>query len=60
MARSDAYITVTCDKCDDETEIQLAALAHQGSWDERDVDKRLKRYGWKKDGDQDICRDCAE
>lgn len=59
--RSDAVITVTCDRCKDwkgGEEIQLTATAH--GWDERYVDDELERRGWKiVDGD-DICPSCVE
>lgn len=56
MARGDAYIKVECDfkDCGDDIEMQLTSLA-DGSWDERDIDKRLARYGWKKEGEKDFC-----
>lgn len=60
--RSDAYIRVSCDKCEDpdmDEEVELTALAC-GGYDERNVDASLKRNGWKKDGERDICPNCAE
>lgn len=57
---SDAYVLVTCDnECGSEQEIQLTPLAHHGSYDMRDVESAMKNYGWVKDGDRDICEDCA-
>ena len=59
--RSDAYIRVSCDvkNCDESEEIQLTATAG-GGYDERDVDDRLRRAEWKKDGERDICPGCVE
>lgn len=57
--RSDAYIRVICDGCDDEVEVGLTALAG-GGWDERNVDAHLKRFGWTTDGDEDYCDECSK
>ena len=56
--RSDAYITVTCDKCGCEEQIQLTALA-RNAYDERNVDGELRRMGWTIDDGIDLCEDCA-
>ena len=57
--RSDAYIRVTCDKCGNEEEVELTALA-RNSYDERDVDAKLKRLGWCVTDAGDYCgADCA-
>ncbi len=59
MARSDAYITVECDKCSDCIEINLTSTAH--GWDERDIDGELEDLGWTYyDGVGDICPACKE
>ena len=42
--RSDAYITVTCDGCGEETEIQLTKTAR--GYDERGVNSELENDGW--------------
>lgn len=57
--RSDAFITVSCDKCGDGKNYELCAIACNG-WDERGIDKALKRDGWITDGDQDICESCQD
>lgn len=57
---NDAYVRVTCDKCQEiEDEIQLEAIACHG-WDERNVDAALKRLGWKKEDGQWLCPNCVE
>ena len=58
--RSDAYVIVTCDRCGTEEQIQLTALAHSGSWGERNVSAALDLLGWVTDGDKDICDTCNE
>lgn len=68
MSRGDAYIRVECDFCDTSTgqepqfeEVQLTALAMKQSWDERNVDARLEKAGWKKvEGGMDMCPECVE
>mgnify|MGYP003443977223 FL=1 len=59
MARSDAYINVTCDKCEYLEEVELTAIACKG-WDERNVKAVLKNHGWLCDDDQEICESCRE
>ena len=54
MTRSDAYITVECDWCGETDEISLIATA-RGDYSDREVENRLYKRGWKKDGDQDFC-----
>lgn len=61
MTRSDAYITVSCDRdgCRESVEVQLTATAGRG-YDERDVDAALRHEGWtQRDGD-DLCAACSE
>jgi hypothetical protein len=58
MSRSDAFIRVMCDKCQIEEEIELCALSGKGSWDERYIDKHLKRDGWVTIDGQDLCDEC--
>ena len=60
MARSDAYITVTCDKCDESESVELTSLAGKGCWDERNVDDWLTKHGWKIADDEDLCEMCNE
>lgn len=55
--RSDAYITVTCDGCGGEEQIQLTATAR--GYDERHVDNELRSMGWTTDGNADYCVDCS-
>lgn len=58
--RSDATVMVICDECETyDEQVELTALAG-GGWDERNVDGQLKRHGWRKDGDRDICPACCE
>lgn len=59
MARSDAYINVTCDKCEYLEEVELTAIACKG-WDERNVKGVLKSRGWLCEGDQEICESCRD
>ena len=57
MSVSDAYVRIECDYpgCREEQEVELCALARSGEWDERDVEAKLKRDGWKVDGDEHFC-----
>jgi len=55
--RSDAYITVTCDKCGADEEVQLTSIA-RGGYDERHVDSHLESLRWNIDDGKDICPDC--
>lgn len=57
--RGEPFIIVSCDVCDDEFEVSLTALAG-GGYDERNVDNRLEREGWTKDGERDLCSECSE
>ena len=62
MSRSDAFIHVSCDVCEDpsmDEEVQLCSLARNG-WDERHVSAELHRMGWRVEGEKDICPNCAE
>ena len=59
MSRSDAFIRVMCDKCEVEMEVDLTALAGHGCWDERGVKGQLRRDGWTKDGELDLCDVCS-
>ena len=58
MSRSDAFITVTCDKCGYCETYDLCAIACNG-WDERHISSRLKKDGWNIEG-QDLCESCVE
>ena len=55
--RSDAYITVTCDGCGDEIQIQLTTTAR--GYDERGVSGELEIAGWVSAGNADYCEECA-
>lgn len=56
--RSEPTITITCDRCEvEEVTVGLTALARR-SYDERNVDGELKRFGWKVEDGQDICDEC--
>ncbi len=57
--RSDAYIVVTCEKCSYSENIELCACVRH-SWDERDVDTKLKNGGWKISDGSDLCETCGE
>jgi len=58
MSRSDAMITVTCDRCGEEMQVDLCATA-RGGYDERNVDRELEFHGWVIHDDQDICDECV-
>lgn len=58
---SDPIVTVECDRCGETEEFHLTPLAKSGSWDDRNVEKTLSRWGWRIDGpDTHICPDCAK
>lgn len=59
MSRTDASITVSCDKCGYEEQYGLCALAGR-AWDDRHINGSLKRDGWRVDGDGDICASCVD
>lgn len=59
MSISDAYVTVCCDECGWEDNIELTALAHHGAYDMRYVARQMERSGWTKDGERDICGECS-
>lgn len=64
--KSEATITVSCDKCEREIIIELTALAMPGAWDERNVLKEMEVEGWaviedpESGEEQDICYQCIE
>jgi hypothetical protein len=61
MSRSDAEITVLCDRCEDySTDITITALAGRRQWDERNVNRQLEREGWQISDGEDICPECVE
>ena len=58
MPLNDPTITATCDECSESSDpMELCCLAG-GGWDERYVPDKLKKRGWKIDGDRTICPDC--
>lgn len=60
MGISDPKIEIVCDSCNQVVdEMGLTSLAG-GGWDDRNVKPRLKRTGWKVDGEVTICPDCCE
>ena len=60
MSISDAYVTAECEQCGYEEPVQLTALAHRGSWDERHVLATPRRRGWSFDDDAPaLCPECA-
>lgn len=58
MSRSDAFVTVTCDRCGEEARVQLTATA-RGGYDERHVDANLLRWGWVTETGEDVCEECV-
>jgi hypothetical protein len=60
MAINEPTITVSCDKCDEETDpMEMCALAG-GGWDDRYIKGKLTKWGWKIDGNTTICPECQE
>jgi hypothetical protein len=56
--RSNAYITVKCDKCRYNEKFELTAIAG-GAYDDRCLDDHLEQRGWHIE-DGDICESCFE
>jgi len=56
--KTDAFLTVTCDRCGDSEDIQLTATAH--GWDDRYVNDELEKMGWITVDDQDFCPECQD
>jgi hypothetical protein len=62
MGMDEPRISVTCDSkrgCQYEEILELTSLAG-GGWDDRNVERELKRAGWQIDGDTYICPDCVD
>jgi len=57
---SDAYVTVTCDECGADEDIELTALALHNAYDMRNVRPELARLGWAERDGKDICPGCVE
>ena len=55
----DPTVEVSCDKCRFSERYGMTPLARQ-SWDLRDLERSLKRDGWKVDGDTHICESCQD
>lgn len=57
MSLSDPIVTVECDSCGGTDELHLTCTAR--GWDDRDIDKDLKRLGYTSTSEYEhICRDC--
>jgi hypothetical protein len=55
----EALIHAECDKCGYVTDpMNLTSLAG-GGWDARNIPAKLKREGWKVEGDTTICPECV-
>jgi hypothetical protein len=57
MKSPTAFITVTCDVCKTEVQVELTTTAR--GYDERNVDETLESLGWSV-GTFELCPDCAE
>lgn len=60
MPFNDPTITASCDSCDTLSEEMELCAVSGGGWDERNVEGKLKRWGWKVDGRNTLCEDCAQ
>ncbi len=61
MSLSDALVHIYCDKCGEDDEIALTALAQRGSYDMRNVQKSLERMGFVDKGNgRHWCATCVE
>lgn len=56
--KTDAFLTVTCDRCGSSEDIQLTVTAH--GWDDRNVDEELQKLGWITVDDRDVCPECQD
>ena len=54
--RSNAYIIVSCDTCDNSTEVQLTATT--SGWDDRGMNRKLQQEGWTTGENGDSCDEC--
>lgn len=60
MSISGAFVHVYCDKCNEEDEIELTALAQRGSYDTRNVPAALARKGFVDKGNgSHWCAECV-
>lgn len=57
---TDAYLYVCCDgdDCKNQEEIALTATSH--GWDDRNVERAIKREGWTIKKGFHYCPDCSE
>lgn len=57
---SDAFVVAYCDKCNYESDpIELTALARSGSYDMRNVEGVLERWGWREEENgSHTCDEC--
>lgn len=60
MSISDGYVNVECDRCHEEEQMEMTALAQRGSYDMRNIEARMKRDGWRIEGDTHTCPDCVD
>jgi len=59
---NDPQVMVTCDKCNYEDRYNMTSVA-QRSWDNRNLEAQLKRYGWTLPNGingETICAECSE
>ena len=65
MSRSDAYITVECERCGEAIDVELTIATYNDegaySWDSRKTNIKLSEAGWAHDDEiGDICPACKE
>ena len=53
----DPQVPVECDRCGEVEHFDMTPLATR-SWDNRHLAAKMKRAGWRMDGDQATCPDC--
>lgn len=59
MPLGDPTMTVECDNCHEETDpMGLTLLVGGRSWDDRNIRPRLKKWGWRVDGESTVCPEC--
>jgi len=54
----DPIVIVTCDKCKVTYEYGLTELAG-GGWDDRNLEKDMRRDSWTSKNGEDLCYDCS-
>lgn len=62
MSISDAFVTVTCDRCGADSDYELTALAMHESYDMRNVRKEMAHDGWNLNGGDNalLCEGCVD